>query len=670
MQKYFNTVADPRGNVIGNATITVTTLAGAAATIYSDNGTTVITSLRTNTLGYFEFYAADGHYNVTISKNGMTTITLRDILLEDPADAPFVVASELAAEDGAELVGSDDGASGSLWTTVAGFIARVLSSAGASIVGFVQSGTGAIPRTAQDKHREFISSSDYSTIQQAFDAAQLQGKALKLVGEVQGELVIADKDNWTIFADSPDAGSLKKVVDTRSYVIRALRCSNFFINNIGVDCNSSLAGRFGGISLEDCERFVIGKTEVTAPSDDGAGILAYSSTSARLTGAHVVGCKVFGTGTSGNGVLLVDYENSSIENCEAFDCNGVPGTSPGIGLQLKNDCYNCRITGGGATNCASGVGYGSDTAIGPTYCTVDGTLVEDCATGLLSINASYCKTKFAAHYLAKVGHVVDFNDTSVGNTVEVATFNVGNLREIARFRTGAAGNTVLVSGMSRVGLTAKVVAFDLGVTDNEFVVQGTSQAISDMSTLVNDISGNTTNLAYSVKNARLVLTDSLSRRILQTGASGADSSAAYLFEMESAGDVLLNFKNSGTATSSGIGITTPTGPLKAGMTYSITGDFWNFVVNSVSVLRMFSTVVRAVTDNAITLGGSAFRFVATYSVQFRPGAGAVIWTSGAGTPEGSVTAPIGSLYTRSDGGAVTTLYIKESGAGNTGWVAK
>jgi hypothetical protein len=48
----------------------------------------------------------------------------------------------------------------------------------------------------------------------------------------------------------------------------------------------------------------------------------------------------------------------------------------------------------------------------------------------------------------------------------------------------------------------------------------------------------------------------------------------------------------------------------------------------------------------------------------------VKWTSGAGTPEGAVTAPVGSLFTRTDGGASTTLYVKESGSGNTGWIAK
>ena len=43
---------------------------------------------------------------------------------------------------------------------------------------------------------------------------------------------------------------------------------------------------------------------------------------------------------------------------------------------------------------------------------------------------------------------------------------------------------------------------------------------------------------------------------------------------------------------------------------------------------------------------------------------------GAGSPEGSVTAPVGSIYQRTDGSTSTTLYVKQSGTGNTGWVAK
>jgi hypothetical protein len=44
---------------------------------------------------------------------------------------------------------------------------------------------------------------------------------------------------------------------------------------------------------------------------------------------------------------------------------------------------------------------------------------------------------------------------------------------------------------------------------------------------------------------------------------------------------------------------------------------------------------------------------------------------GTGSPEGVVTALVGSLYLRTDGGLLSTLYVKESSpTPNTGWVAK
>ncbi len=45
--------------------------------------------------------------------------------------------------------------------------------------------------------------------------------------------------------------------------------------------------------------------------------------------------------------------------------------------------------------------------------------------------------------------------------------------------------------------------------------------------------------------------------------------------------------------------------------------------------------------------------------------------SGTGSPEGAVIAGVGSIFLRTDGGAGTTLYVKESGVNtNTGWVGK
>jgi hypothetical protein len=78
------------------------------------------------------------------------------------------------------------------------------------------------------------------------------------------------------------------------------------------------------------------------------------------------------------------------------------------------------------------------------------------------------------------------------------------------------------------------------------------------------------------------------------------------------------------------------------------GVYLNFYVDNVQVGNINTT-------------GSSTRYSTTASVFFG---------SGAGSPQGSVTAPVGSVYTRTDGGTGTTLYVKETGSGNTGWVAK
>ena len=46
------------------------------------------------------------------------------------------------------------------------------------------------------------------------------------------------------------------------------------------------------------------------------------------------------------------------------------------------------------------------------------------------------------------------------------------------------------------------------------------------------------------------------------------------------------------------------------------------------------------------------------------------WFSGSIAPEGAIIANAGSFYTKINGGANATFFVKESGFGNTGWVAK
>ena len=75
-------------------------------------------------------------------------------------------------------------------------------------------------------------------------------------------------------------------------------------------------------------------------------------------------------------------------------------------------------------------------------------------------------------------------------------------------------------------------------------------------------------------------------------------------------------------------------------------------------------------DNVLDLGTASYRYKNSYVVT-RYYTSTVFDAAGSGTPEGVVTAGIGSTYRRTNGGAGTSFYVKESGAGtNTGWVGK
>lgn len=87
MQPFNDTVTDKAGNSLADAYVTVRTLLGALAVIYSDDvGTVKSNPFLTDELGKIQFFAANGHYSVGVRhaafNGGLEIIT--PVILNDP----------------------------------------------------------------------------------------------------------------------------------------------------------------------------------------------------------------------------------------------------------------------------------------------------------------------------------------------------------------------------------------------------------------------------------------------------------------------------------------------------------------------------------------------------------------------------------------------------------
>ena len=87
---------------------------------------------------------------------------------------------------------------------------------------------------------------------------------------------------------------------------------------------------------------------------------------------------------------------------------------------------------------------------------------------------------------------------------------------------------------------------------------------------------------------------------------------------------------------------------------------------------MYYVTTGALASNALYVTSDLF--IKNGNLKIRNESLGISWTVGIyvveGSPEGSLVANVGSMALRRDGGAGTVLYVKESGLGNTGWVAK
>lgn len=300
--------------------------------------------------------------------------------------------------NGASLVGANDGAGGSLFTTVASFIALILSSAGASLVGFIQAGIGAIQRTMQDKAREWVSVKDFGAVGDgvtddtaACAAAIATGKSVYwpqgtykvspvTTGRPHSEpnrtsaWVLAS--NQTMFGDGAASRLLWGTPATRQCFFKAANCSNVALKNLRFD---------GGYS-----------SIIVDPTADGS-----------VNGVLVEGCYFENLliDVLGGSQLTIDSTSKFAKNITVRNCRTA---GPTVHSVLFTNCYNAQAIGNSFNNVTGG--FCVDASQGSRNVVIAGNTADTCQyfCKVESSDASAVNpTKFASH------EVVIANNTAI-----------------------------------------------------------------------------------------------------------------------------------------------------------------------------------------------------------------------------------------------------------------
>ncbi|CAB4161688.1 Pectate lyase superfamily protein [uncultured Caudovirales phage] len=625
MQQYQNVLQDKFGNVIVGASVAVYVYGTTTpATIYSGNGIGLLPSntVTTNSLGEFAFYAANGRYSLSITATNFVAESYTDFILYDPADIGAVAASGVAFTPFSTIAATN------VQNAIQEVVTDLSASSGSSLVGFLQSGTSAQATTVQAKLRKTVSVKDFGAVGNgiADDTAAIQAAA-----------DYAASINGTLYADS----GTYKITSTVTISCNCEMSAALF----NVNAALVAVGIIVGSTTAEIRARVMSLPRINNTAKTTTGWAAFSTSVgidvANLFMSHVIvpSIKNFAIGLDVGGYTHGNaYNNYFIgelfDNKISIRCRKKGGS----GYSNQNTFYGGQygISGAEGTSISGSYGISLEaTTNNNTF--VNPSLEANGNQFQVSISDSGFNTFVNPRFEITGGGRVNFYSSTIGYSQQNTFVGGYNYAGPIFTYTGVASTLNRLIGdklgdynaWSPRGMVVLNENGD-GATSPHFT--GMQATATGMPNLLTIDPTTTTLYGYKLYSQGLIgkrYTDTYDRIKLDWGAGK------------------LYVGDGSAALSQYIGYYAP-GVLQV-------GGFTNFIAGS---------------DNSTTNGTASFRWSNTYSTNFRPGAGTATWTSGAGTPEASVTATVGSMYTRTDGGAGTTLYVKESGTGNTGWVAK
>jgi hypothetical protein len=499
----------------------------------------------------------------------------------------------------------------------------VTKRAGMTTIGFIQSGTGAVLRTAQDKMRDCLDRRDFGTLQQAVDAAAASTRALYLGDEdftVASTIVLPNADISII---GPGSGALT-ITFTGS------------------------GGLFVGTGLSSTTNIDIGGFRAVAGAANCGPAVRVEYTSA--AGIDVRSVSLYDiiaefNAVSANwwsgGFRISNARNTVVENCYVHGQTG-DLTRTVYGFQITGEATDVKLSDCQAVSVGTAVDI-TGTAEGTlltNFVAVDVNVgVSKVHSGTsepwLSMSSWHINARQKGFYFENVlqttittGLLYCQNGTGAWIGVHVANPSVSN-QDIqidalidAQLAGGGVSSTtgIKIDGGNGVSANLKLRSLSVGA-----------------------------NIAAGVTNSVIQLEPNAVTSLM----TGAGTYAAT-------NRIICNIPGNG------YGLPAISGPFNPDDSSTVAKEVksYGFGRDTIGAIKETGGVRMVSEDNNFV--NAQTQVMARRSDAVIPG----LILYGTGTPEGAVTAPVGALYTRQDGGAGTTLYVKQSGTGNTGWVGK